>query len=177
MQVVQMKPSDLIPYEKNHKKHPKTQIDKLVKQISAHGFDVPIVIDEKNIIIKGHARLAACKKLKLKTVPCIVRTDLNEEQKRAARIADNRLGELAELDLDALNAEMEHLHQMNFDVELTGFDNWEMKKDEEFVPDLPTEGDKEISNSYKLIVLCDDESSQQDLFEDLKSQGYKVKAG
>lgn len=62
----------------------------------------------------------------MKTIPCIIRTDLSDEQKRAARIADNKLGELAELDIEALNAEFEHLKNMNLDVELTGFDSYEI---------------------------------------------------
>lgn len=138
---------------------------------------MPIVIDEGNIIIKGHARWQACKQLKMKTIPCIIRTNLSDAQKRAARIADNRLGEIAELDIDALNAEFEHLKNMDFDVELTGFDKWDLTPQESFEPSLPDDGDKELKNNFKLIVECKDEDQQQELFDDLNSQGYKVKAG
>jgi len=143
-------------------------------QIKEHGYDVPIVIDENKVIIKGHARLAACKKLKMKTIPCIIRTDLSDEQKRAARIADNRLGELAELDIDALNAEFEHLKSIDYNIELIGFDAW---PGEDFVPDLPDDKESDSDKAIKLIITFQDEVQQQELFEELKTRGYKVKAG
>jgi len=124
MEVKHYKPSELKPYERNNRKHPPEQIEKLAKQIAAHGWDVPIVADKDLVIIKGHARLKAAKKLKLKTVPVIVRDDLTPEQCAAARLADNKLGELAEIDMEAIQAELDALKAIDFDLDLTAFDSW-----------------------------------------------------
>jgi hypothetical protein len=93
MKIVEMKPSELKPYARNNRKHPQAQIDKLAKQIAAHGWDVPIVVDKDFVIIKGHCRWKCAKQLKLKTVPVVVRDDLTPEQCNAARLADNKLSE------------------------------------------------------------------------------------
>jgi DNA modification methylase len=131
LNIVNIDIKDIKPYERNNQRHPKEQIDKLASQIEHMGFDVPIVIDEDHVIIKGHCRLQALKKLKAKTVPCIIRTDLSEEQKKAARIADNKLSEIAEFDFDNLKLEMEDLESLDFDVKLTGFDDWDLLLDEQ----------------------------------------------
>jgi ParB family chromosome partitioning protein len=134
MKIVEMKPSELKPYARNNRKHPKEQIDKLAKQIAAHGWDVPIVVDKYFVIIKGHGRLKAAKQLKLKTVPVVVRDDLTPEQCNAARLADNKLSELAEIDIEALQLELDALKAINFDLDLTAFDSWDAIPQAEFLP-------------------------------------------
>lgn len=157
MEIVQKKPSELIPYKNNNRKHPKEQIDKLVKQIAAHGFDVPIVVDENNVIIKGHGRLTAAKKLKLKAVPCIVRTDLNEEQKNAARLADNKLSEIAEIDMQAIQIELDLLKEKNFDLDLTAFDSWDPFADKKETKEGLIEDDEvpEVEQAEPICKLGD----------------------
>ena len=169
--------SEIKPYERNNKKHPKSQIDKLRKQIEANGFDVPIVIDENNVIIKGHGRYICLKEMKAEKVPCIIRTDLTENQKKAARIADNKLSEIAEVDLDNLKFEMEELKNINFDVELTGFDDFSIVNEGTFEPNLPSndDGNKETKNKFVVIITCENEDEQQSLFNELKDRGLKVK--
>lgn len=117
--------NSLVPYVSNTKKHPSSQIDKLAGAIAEFGFDQPIVIDGDGIIIKGHGRLLASKKLKLKEVPVLVRTDLTPAQVKAARIADNRLAE-SEWDEDLLKVELLDLKNSAFDLSLTGFDTKEL---------------------------------------------------
>ena len=95
------------PYPKNTKKHPQTQIDKLIKQL-AQGFDQPIVVDKKFVIIKGHARHLAAKQIGLKEVPIIMRDDLTDKQVKAIRIADNKIAE-SEWELDILTEELNDL--------------------------------------------------------------------
>ena len=114
------------PYPNNAKKHPDRQIELLAKQI-AEGFDQPIVVDSEMVIIKGHGRLLASKKLGLKTVPIIVRDDLSSEQVKAARIADNKLAE-TDWDMDLLAQELEALELMESDLEDLGFDEDELIK-------------------------------------------------
>nr|WP_242042081.1 ParB/Srx family N-terminal domain-containing protein [Leptolyngbya sp. FACHB-541] len=110
----------ITPYIHNNKQHPQSQIDKLASCIIEYGFDVPIVVDEDNVILKGHGRRMAALKLGLTEVPVIKRTDLTPAQKKACRIADNKVAE-SPWDFEALKLEMAALDEMNFDLQMTGF--------------------------------------------------------
>lgn len=98
----------------------------MASSIKNFGFKVPIVIDNQNEIVNGHTRLKAAKKLGLDEVPVIVADDLTPEQIKAFRLADNKVGELAEWDEDLLAIELEELDNIGFDTELTGFSEYEM---------------------------------------------------
>ena len=104
----------------NPKQHPADQVDKIASSIKNYGFTVPMVIDGKNEIIMGHGRLQAAKKLGMEEVPCIVRDDLTEAQRKGLRIADNRVGE-SEWDIEILLAEIDGLE------DFTGFSLDEME--------------------------------------------------
>ena len=117
--------SKAIPFANNAKKHPIEQIDKLASMIAEYGFDVPIVVDGDGVIIKGHGRLQAFKKLNALTVPVVVRNDLTPAQVKAARIADNKIAE-SEWDLDLLKLELEELNELDFDLDLTGLNEMEL---------------------------------------------------
>lgn len=95
--IVMMDVKDLIPYDKNPRKN-KGAVDAVANSIKEFGFKVPIIVDKNNVIITGHTRLKAAKRLKMKEVPVIKADDLTEEQVKAFRIADNKTGELAEWD-------------------------------------------------------------------------------
>lgn len=118
--VVWLPIDSIIQYVHNNKHHPTEQIDKIASSIAEYGFDVPVVVDEDNIILKGHGRHLAAQKLGLREVPVIIRTDLSPAQKKACRIADNKVAE-SSYNFEALKLEMEALSEMNFDLELTGF--------------------------------------------------------
>lgn len=127
----------LIPYERNNKIHDEAQIKKIAKSIKELWFRAPILIDENNIILAGHWRLAAAKKLKLKEVPVIQYTDLTEEQKKKYRLLDNRLADLSDYDLENLKLELQELNDewMNdlfseFDLQLEEEERDEDKEDE-----------------------------------------------
>jgi len=121
LQVKQWPLARLKPYERNAKKHPADQIEKLAAIIARHGFDVPIVVEPDGTIIKGHGRLLAAKKLKLDTVPVIVRGDLSLAQIREARLADNRVTEYG-WDFEALLADVSSSSALDgFDVGFTAF--------------------------------------------------------
>lgn len=110
----------ITPYPHNNKLHPKSQIDAIAGSIIEYGFDVPIVVDEDSVILKGHGRHLAARKLGLEKVPVIVRADLTPAQKKACRIADNKVSQ-SDWDYDALKVELESLKEMKFDLDLTGF--------------------------------------------------------
>ncbi|MBL1176888.1 ParB/Srx family N-terminal domain-containing protein [Pantanalinema sp. GBBB05] len=123
--VEQWEINQVIPCDKNTKAHPPEQVTQLANIIRQTGWDVPIVVDESGIILKGHARRLAALELRLKTVPVIVRKGLSEEQKKAVRIADNKLAESDWLD-SILAEEFQSLSDVDFDLELTGFDSEEI---------------------------------------------------
>lgn len=103
-----LKVSDLKPYDKNAKKHPKDQIDRIAKSIEMFGFKQNIVVDKNKVVIIGHGRLEAAKQLGLEYVPCQIAKDLDKEQINALRLADNKVAEsgwddgLLELSLDEI---------------------------------------------------------------------------
>lgn len=114
--------TDLIPYVNNAKIHSEDQIIKIASSIREFGFLNPVLIDKEKNIIAGHGRVMAAQKLNFETVPCVYIEGLTEAQRKAYILADNRLGELAEWDMELVNIELEALRDMDFDVELTGFE-------------------------------------------------------
>lgn len=119
MDILEMNVDDLIPYENNPRKND-AAVEKVALSISAFGFKVPIVIDSNNVIVTGHTRAKAAKKLGLTTVPCIKADDLTDEQIKAFRLADNKVSEFSEWDDEKLLAELEALGDV--DMSLYGFD-------------------------------------------------------
>lgn len=108
------------PYKRNAKLHPPEQVESLARMIKRHGFDVPIVVDGKGVIIKGHGRLLAAKSLGMATVPVIVRADLSEAVMTEARIGDNRVGEYG-WELNKLIGDVVAGMQQGLDVAFTCF--------------------------------------------------------
>lgn len=118
---------DLKPYAHNPKTHPAEQVEKIAASITEFGFMVPILIDADNYIIAGHGRLLAARKHGLVEVPTIRVDHLTEAQIRAYRIADNKLTE-SPWDLEMLESEIAILQDMDFDIDLTGFDEDELEE-------------------------------------------------
>ena len=117
-------PSEIKPYKSNPKIHKSKQIQQIVNSISEFNFNNPILIDENNIIIAGHGRLIAANHLNMQQVPVIKLTHLSDAQKKAYRIADNKLTENGEWDFDLLKLEFEDLNslELDFNLDITGFD-------------------------------------------------------
>jgi ParB-like chromosome segregation protein Spo0J len=122
LRVEDIRISELRPYQNNARRHPAAQLDKLVASIRDFGFLVPILVDHENLVIAGHARLEAAKRLSLLTVPCIRADHLTEPQKRAFTIIDNRLAQDAKWDFEALAKEFEFLQGQNIDIATIGFE-------------------------------------------------------
>ena len=108
--------SELIPYEKNPRKNDKA-VESVANSIKEFGFKVPIVIDKNSVVVCGHTRLKAAKKLELEEVPCVIADDLTDEQIKAFRLADNKSAEIAEWDFDILSEEIDELA----DIDMTAF--------------------------------------------------------
>ena len=115
LNVIEKNIDELRPYEKNPRKNDEA-VKYVAESIRQFGFKVPIVIDTHGVIVAGHTRWKAAKNLALSTVPCVVADDLTEEQIRAFRLADNKVGEIAQWDQELLNFELDSL-----DIDMTDF--------------------------------------------------------
>ena len=117
---------DLIPYINNSRTHNDKQVNQIVASIKEFGFTNPVLIDENDTVIAGHGRLLACSKLNIQQVPCIVLEGLTEAQKKAYVIADNKLAENAGWDEEMLAIELQSLQEMNYDLDVIGFETDEL---------------------------------------------------
>lgn len=117
MEIVMKRIEDIIPYENNPRRNDDA-VEYVANSIREFGFKVPIVIDKENVIVAGHTRLKASEQLGLKEVPCIVADDLTEDQIKAFRLADNKVGEIASWDFGKLEMELEDI---NLDMGSFGF--------------------------------------------------------
>ena len=116
MQIIEKKIDELKPYEKNPRKNDEA-VEYVANSIKEFGFKVPIIIDKDNVIVAGHTRYRAAQKLKINIVPCIIADDLTDEKIKAFRLADNKVGEFAEWDVDLLDGELEGI----FDIDMGAF--------------------------------------------------------
>ena len=112
---------DLIPYARNARTHTPEQIDQIAASMREWGWTCPILVDEQNTVIAGHARIEAARKLGWAEVPVVVARGWTEAQKKAYVLADNKLAENAGWDREKLVCELEELRALAFDVSLTGF--------------------------------------------------------
>lgn len=131
MNIVMMKISDIKEYENNPRKNDQA-VEAVASSIRSFGFKVPIIIDSNNVIIAGHTRLKASKKLGYTEVPCLIASDLTSEQVKAFRLADNKVSELAEWDLDKLNEELSFIEM---DMEQFGFEDLEQELERDVLED------------------------------------------
>ena len=138
MNVLSVSLQDLKPYE-NNPRFNDNAVGSVMNSIKEFGFKVPIVITKDNVIVAGHTRYKAGLKLGLEKVPCIVADDLTDEQIKAFRLADNKVSELAEWDLEKLEQELEEIDLdmslfsfeiNNFEDEVEDFNDIELPREE-----------------------------------------------
>lgn len=168
MDIINIALKDLKPYENNPRKNDDA-VKYVAESIKEFGFKVPIVIDKNNVIVAGHTRYKAAKKLKMSEVPCIIADDLTDEQIKAFRLADNKVAEKAEWDFDLLNAELDDI--IDLDMELFGFedalqDDAEEAVEDEFEVELPAEPKSKLGDIYQLgnnRLMCGDSTVLEDV--------------
>lgn len=115
--------SDLIPYVNNSRTHSDDQVNQVASSIKEFGFTNPVLIDSDGGIIAGHGRIMAAKKLGVEDIPCIELVGLTIAQKKAYIIADNQLALNSGWDLDMLKLEIDGLKELDFNIDLLGFDD------------------------------------------------------
>ena len=163
----------LVPYVNNSRTHSDEQVVQVAASIKEFGFTNPVLVDKDNMIIAGHGRMKAAMRLGLTEVPCIRLDHLNDFQKKAYIIADNKLALNAGWDDELLRLELGQLNEDGFDLSLTGFDDDELSKllipeqidgltDEDDVPEVPedpvtVEGDVWVLGNHRL--MCGDSTS------------------
>ena len=162
MEIIQIHVDDIIPYENNPRDNDGA-VDAVAASIAEFGFKVPVVVDKDNIIVAGHTRHKAAKKLGLEFVPCIKADDLTEEQVKAFRLADNKTAELASWDFAKLE---EELAGLEMDMEQFGFEDIEM----------PEEIEKEIeaTNPVMIVLKFKNKNEMRKIEQDIRSYTDKL---
>lgn len=157
LEIKYMSVNDIKPYKNNPRINEKA-IPYVMNSIKEFGFKNPIIIDKNNIIICGHTRLESAKRLKYTEVPVIYADDLSDEQIKAFRLADNKVSEIAEWDLELLDNE---LSEIDLDMEQFGFELKSVEEEQEVVEDdyeveLPKEPKAKLGDIYQLgkWVIC-----------------------
>ena len=141
MEIINKKIDEIKPYEKNPRKIDNA-VHAVANSIKEFGFKVPIVIDKNNVIVAGHTRYKASKKLGLTEIPCIVVDDLTDEQIKAFRLADNKVSEQSEWDFELLDEELENI--LNTDMSEFGFSIEEEINLEEFFTNKEEKKDEKV---------------------------------
>ena len=167
MKIIEMQLKDLRPYERNPRRND-SSVEAVAESIKEFGFNVPIVIDKDNIIVCGHTRFKAAKKLKLKTVPCVIKDDLTEEQIKAYRLADNKVGESSTWDIELLDTELAEIETI--DMGLFGFEDPEQPpaatQEDDFDAEIPEEPKAKRGDVYQLgghRLMCGDSTDSDDV--------------
>ena len=125
---IETRPLDrLIPYARNARTHSDEQVAQIAASLAEFGFNNPCLVDEQGVLIAGHGRVLAARRLGLEAVPVIVLAHLSDAQKKAFRIADNKLALNAGWNDELLRLEMEELQVLEFDLDLTGFGGEELE--------------------------------------------------
>ena len=177
MQIVNLPLADLKPYPNNPRINGGA-IESLANIIRDLGFRNPVLLNRDHVIIEGHTRWEACKKLGMETIPCIVEEDLTPEQEQALRIADNKVAEIAEWDEEKLKLEVKALQEAGFDLSLLAFHDDELdallagdaitpgKTEENQVPEVPEVPVSRAGEIYVLgqhRLLCGDSTKVEDV--------------
>ena len=165
MNVFEKKISEIRPYEKNAKKHNKKQIANVAESIKQYGFVQPVVIDRDGVIVIGHCRVDAAKKLGMKTVPCVCVDDLTQEQVNALRLVDNKSNE-SEWDMDLLAEELPGLDLSAFEFDWGVLETEKEEDVEDEAPEVDEESEPvtkqgDVWQLGRHRLMCGDSTSME----------------
>ena len=144
--------NNIKPYKKNPRKNEEA-IPYVMESIKQFGFKNPVILDKDNVIVAGHTRIESAKRLGITEIPCIYADDLTDEQIKAFRLADNKVAEIAEWDIDLLDTELDDILNIDmsdfgFDLDLEDEEEKEIIEDE--VPEVPEEPKAKLGDIYQL---------------------------
>lgn len=170
LKIVMKRVDEITPYANNPRKNERTALA-LKKSIDAFGFKNPIIIDENNVIVSGHARLKAAIMLGMDEVPCTYADGLTEDEIRAFRIADNKTAEAAGWDYDLLMEEMTSLKNDGFDLDFTAFNEAEQlfygepdlrpeKVDRQEYKAYEQAAENNILQSFNVAITCENDDEK-----------------
>lgn len=153
---------EIVPYARNAKKHDKRQIDNVAESIRQYGFVQPVVIDRDGVIVIGHCRVLAAKKLGMEAVPCVCVDDLTPEQVNALRLVDNKTNE-SDWDMDFLSMELP-------EIDLSAFDfDWDFQDTDE--TELTNEErEQEFKERMERGELSDDDEEYQEFLKKFEAK-------
>lgn len=173
MEVKSMSIDDIKPYENNPRDNDDA-VDAVANSIKRFGWQQPIVVDNDGVIVAGHTRYKAAKKLGLKYVPVVQAihddgTPLTDEEIKAYRLADNKTNELATWDDELLEDELIGIDDI--DMSQFGFDDFDKEANDEADVDSLDLSDN-VEEKFELKVECQDKKSLEDLYDMLQKEGY-----
>jgi len=162
MKATEIEIEKLVPYAKNSRVHSDNQVAQIAASIKEFGFNDPIEIDEDNMILAGHGRVLAARKLGMLKVPCVKIEGLSKAQKQAYILTNNKLALNSEWDDELLKIELLGLSDAKFDMEMMGFDGAELS--EIMYPEPikhKDDSDKPLNFSIQYNIVFDDEEQQE----------------
>lgn len=172
MHVVMRETDELIPYERNQKKHDEKQVRNVANSIKRFGWQQPIVVDSKDVVVIGHCRLLAAKKLGMKQVPVVVADELTEDEVRELRIADNKTNE-SPWDFEMLETDMAELDFEGFEFDFgdpfaeKGENSGDASvTEDDFDAEPPEEPKAKLGDIYQLgrhRLMCGDSTNSDDV--------------
>ena len=169
--------ADLIPDARNSRTHSEAQIAAIAGSIAEFRWTSPILINGKNKILSGHARVLAARKLGIEKAPCVRLTHLTEAQERAYVIADNRLAEFGSgWDVEILKIEVDELKRLDFDFKKIGWDEPELEIILNPKDKINSSPEVKIKTQWLIIIECKDESEQIKILEKCLAEGWNCKA-
>ena len=166
MELQTLKIKDIHPYERNARKNDQA-VDAVAKSIEQCSYVAPIVVDENHVILAGHTRWKALKKLGRTECECIVKDGLTEEQKKKYRLLDNKTNELADWDFDLLENELDGLDFGSLDLD------WGIEEDEAEEPKERKEA--KINMTISVVIDCENEDEAEEIFNHLTEEGYECR--
>lgn len=170
------KVSELLPYARNARTHSDAQVSQLAASIKEFGFNNPVAIDADGMILCGHGRVMAAQKLHMAEVPTVCLSHLSDTQVKAYILADNKLALNAGWDNDMLKVELEDLKDLDFDLNLTGFSDEELKDilvedpteahEDNFDGEPPEVAKSQLGDIWTMgahRLMCGDSTSENDV--------------
>lgn len=176
LKIEKRKVADLLPYARNARTHSDTQVKQLAASIKEFGFNNPVAVDADGMILCGHGRVMAAKKLGLEEVPTVCLSHLSPTQVKAYILADNKLALNAGWDNDMLKVALQELKDEDFDIALTGFSDEELNdilvkdpvdpEEDDFAAEPPEVAKCERGDVWTLgdhRLMCGDSTSENDI--------------